>query len=163
MAKSLKNKIFEEIEITDLAAEGKAISRIDNYVVFTRNDTVPGDVVDLQVSRQKRNYLEAFPIKFHKYSEKRTKPFCKHFGFCGGCKWQNLKYNEQLKYKEKQVKDNLSRIGKVIYKEINPIIPAKNTEFYRNKLEFTFSNKRWLIQKEIDSQEDIEDRNALGF
>ena len=163
MARNLKNQVFEQVEIADLAAEGRTVTRIDNFVVFINNKVIPGDVADIKVTRQKRNYLEAIPVKFHKFSEKRAEPFCSHFGVCGGCKWQNLKYVEQLKYKEQQVKDSLTRIGKVMYTAINPIIPAEQTEFYRNKLEFTFSNKRWLTPEEVREGAEITNRNALGF
>ena len=147
--------LLEQITITDVAAEGKALARVNDMVVFVPY-VVPGDVVDLQVKRKKHSYAEAVAVKFHEYSPLRSEPFCKHFGVCGGCKWQCLKYEEQLRYKQKQVTDNLTRIGKVELPEISPILGSEKTERYRNKLEFTFSNKRWLTQEEINSELKIE-------
>jgi len=157
-----KLPFFEEITIQDIAAEGKSIVRIDNRVVFVR-DAVPGDVVDLQVIRKKRNFLEAKVTRIHSLSVSRTDPFCEHFGVCGGCKWQQLPYSEQLKYKEKQVLDAMVHIGKLEIPEIHSIIGSAKNRFYRNKLEYTFSNHRWLLQEEADSENTIENRNALGF
>ena len=147
--------LLEQITITDVAAEGKALARVNDMVVFVPY-VVPGDVVDLQVKRKKHSYAEAVAVKFHEYSPLRSEPFCKHFGVCGGCKWQCLKYEEQIRYKQKQVTDNLVRIGKVELPEISPILGSEQTECYRNKLEFTFSNKRWLTQEEINSELKIE-------
>ena len=135
--------LLENITITDVAAEGKAIAKVDNLVVFVPY-AVPGDVVDLQVRRKKHSYAEAEVVKFHTYSPIRTQPFCQHFGVCGGCKWQCLPYEEQLKFKQKQVVDNLTRIGKVELPEVSPILGSKHIKEYRNKLEFGFSNKKWL-------------------
>ena len=143
--------LLEQITITDVAAEGKALARVNDMVVFVPY-VVPGDVVDLQVKRKKHSYAEAVAVKFYEYSPLRSEPFCKHFGVCGGCKWQCLKYEEQLRYKQKQVTDNLTRIGKIELPEISPILGSEQTREYRNKLEFTFSNKRWLTQEEINSQ-----------
>lgn len=154
--------ILESIEITDIAAEGKAIAKVDNMVVFVPY-VVPGDVIDLQVTRKKNSYAEGKPIRFEKYSDIRTQAFCEHFGVCGGCKWQILPYAEQLKYKQKQVVDNLTRIGKIELPEIAPILGSEKTEFYRNKLEFTFSNKKWLTLEQISSNETFDNMNALGF
>lgn len=153
--------LLEKVLITDVAAEGKAIARVNDLVVFVPY-VVPGDVVDLQVRRKKHNYAEAEAVKFHVYSEKRAVPFCEHYGVCGGCVWQILPYSEQLKYKQKQVVDALTRIGKVELPEISPIIGSEKTQCYRNKLEFTFSNKRWLTREEVASGVDFE-RNAVGF
>ena len=153
--------LLEKVMITDVAAEGKAIARVNDLVVFVPY-VVPGDVVDLQVRRKKHNYAEAEAVKFHEYSEKRAVPFCEHYGVCGGCVWQILPYSEQLKYKQKQVVDALTRIGKVELPEITPIIGSEKTQCYRNKLEFTFSNKRWLTREEVASGVDFE-RNAVGF
>ena len=154
--------IFEEVEITDAGSEGKAVARIKNKVIFVPF-VVPGDVVDIKVIRRKKSFYEGKAIKFHKYSDKRITPKCEHFGLCGGCKWQNLNYNDQLFYKQKQVEDNLTRIGKFKIPEILPIIPSKNIFYYRNKLEFTFSNKKWLT--EFSKEIKFEDRNmnGLGF
>ena len=143
--------LLEQITITDVAAEGKALARVNDMVVFVPY-VVPGDVVDLQVKRKKHSYAEAVAVKFHEYSPLRSEPFCKHFGVCGGCKWQCLNYEDQIRFKQKQVTDNLVRIGKIELPEISPILGSELTERYRNKLEFTFSNKRWLTQEEIDSQ-----------
>ena len=147
--------LLEKVTITDVAAEGKALARVNDMVVFVPY-VVPGDVVDLQVKRKKHSYAEAVAVKFHEYSPLRSEPFCKHFGVCGGCKWQCLKYEEQIRYKQKQVTDNLVRIGKIELPEISPILGSEQTERYRNKLEFTFSNKRWLTQEEINSELKIE-------
>lgn len=153
--------LFEKVEIIDAGAEGKAVAKPDGKVVFVTG-AVPGDVADLQVVKRKRNYLEAKPVHFHKFSDKRIDPICSHFGTCGGCKWQFLSYSDQLHYKQKQVIDNLTRIGHLTLPEINPILPSNETQYYRNKLEFTFSNKRWLTKDEIDSEKEIQ-RNAVGF
>lgn len=154
--------ILENITITDVAAEGKALARIENLVVFVPY-AVPGDVVDLQVKKKKHHYCEAEVIRFHQYSEKHATPFCQHFGVCGGCKWQCLPYEEQIKYKQKQVYDNLTRIGKVSLPEMLPILGSVKTEAYRNKLEFGFSNKRWITPEEIKNGTQFENMNAVGF
>ena len=154
--------LLEKVTITDVAAEGKALARVNDMVVFVPY-VVPGDVVDLQVKRKKHSYAEAVAVKFHEYSPLRSEPFCKHFGVCGGCKWQCLKYEEQIRYKQKQVTDNLVRIGKVELPEISPILGSEQTERYRNKLEFTFSNKRWLTQEEVDKDFKYDQMNAVGF
>ena len=154
--------LLEQVTITDVAAEGKALARVNDMVVFVPY-VVPGDVVDLQVKRKKHSYAEAVAVKFHEYSPLRSEPFCKHFGVCGGCKWQCLKYEEQLRYKQKQVTDNLTRIGKIELPEISPIIGSEQTREYRNKLEFTFSNKRWLTQEEVDQDVKYDQMNAVGF
>ena len=154
--------MLEQITITDVAAEGKALARVNDMVVFVPY-VVPGDVVDLQVKRKKHSYAEAVAVKFHEYSPLRSEPFCKHFGVCGGCKWQCLRYEEQLRYKQKQVTDNLVRIGKIELPEISPILGSELTERYRNKLEFTFSNKRWLTQEEVDKDFKYDQMNAVGF
>lgn len=154
--------LLENITITDVAAEGKALAKVDGMAVFVPY-AVPGDVVDLQVKRKKHNYAEAEVVRFLQYSEKRVTPFCPHFGVCGGCKWQNLPYEEQLKYKQKQVYDHLTRIGKIEIPELLPILGSKHIKAYRNKLEFGFSNKRWLTYKEIESGVTFENMNAVGF
>lgn len=143
--------IFEEITITDIAAEGKSLARVNDMVVFVPW-AVPGDVVDLQVRKKKHSYCEAEVIRYHKYSELRTQPFCQHFGVCGGCKWQQLPYSEQLAFKQKQVFDQLTRIGKIDLPEISPILGSAKTQEYRNKLEFGCCNKRWLTQAELKAQ-----------
>ncbi len=154
--------LLEKILITDVAAEGKAIAKVNDMVVFVPY-VVPGDVVDLQVKRKKHSYAEAETVHFHEYSPKRAVPFCQHYGVCGGCKWQILPYEEQIKYKQKQVTDNLTRIGKIELPEISPILGSKKTQCYRNKLEFTFSNKRWLTQQEVAEDVKYDQMNAVGF
>lgn len=154
--------VLEKLIITDVAAEGKAIARHENRVVFVTN-VIPGDVVDVQLIKKQQNFYEGYPVKFHSYSEKRTDPFCEHFGMCGGCKWQNLPYNDQLKYKQKQVTDALKRIGKVKVPTVTNILPSDKTTYYRNKLEYTFSDSRWLTKEEIGTEDNIYNRNALGF
>ena len=154
--------LLEKVTITDVAAEGKALARVDDLVVFVPY-VVPGDVVDLQVKRKKNHYAEAVAVKFHEYSPKRAVPFCQHYGVCGGCKWQCLPYDEQIRYKQQQVVDNLTRIGKIELPEISPILGSAKTQFYRNKLEFTFSNKRWLTEEEVKENVVYEQMNAVGF
>ena len=154
--------LLEKITITDVAAEGKALAKVNDLVVFVPY-VVPGDVVDLQLKRKKNKYAEAVAVKFHEYSPQRAQPFCQHYGVCGGCKWQCLSYADQIKYKQKQVTDNLTRIGKVELPEISPILGSEKTEFYRNKLEFTFSDKRWLTEEEVKTDVKYDQMNAVGF
>lgn len=154
--------ILTDILITDVAAEGKAIAKVDNLVIFVPY-VVPGDVVDLQIKRKKHRYAEAEAIAIKKYSELRAKPFCKHFGVCGGCKWQCLPYEEQLRFKQKQVADNLTRIGKIELPEMMPILGSKHVARYRNKLEFGFSNKKWLTSEQVASGVQFDCMDAVGF
>ncbi len=154
--------LLEGISITGVAAEGKAIAKVDNLVVFVPY-VVPGDVADLQVRRKKHNYAEAEAVNIRQYSPLRATSFCQHYGVCGGCQWQILPYAEQLKYKQQQVTDNLTRIGKVALPEISPILGSEQTEGYRNKLEYTFSNKRWLTREEVAQNVVYEQMNAVGF
>lgn len=154
--------LLEKITITDVAAEGKALAKVDDLVIFVPY-VVPGDIVDLQIKRKKHHYAEAVAVKFHEYSSKRAVPFCQHYGICGGCKWQVLPYEEQIRYKQKQVVDNLTRIGKIEMPEVSPILGSDKTEFYRNKLEFTFSNKRWLTEEEVKQNVKYDQMNAVGF
>ena len=142
--------LLENIQIEGIAAEGKAIARVDNKVIFIPY-AVPGDIVDLQVTRKKSHYAEATIASIIQPSPMRIQPFCKHFSVCGGCKWQCLPYEEQLKAKQQQVEDALTRIGKVPFPKIFPIIGSKKTKAYRNKLEFGFSNKKWLTKEQIES------------
>lgn len=163
MAKNKKPlPIFEKITITDIAAEGKAIAKVNDVVIFVPF-VVPGDVVDLQVTRKKSHFMEARAIHFHTLSDKRTNAVCEHYGICGGCKWQILPYQEQINYKQKQVVDNLTRIGKIDLPPVSPILGSAKTEFYRNKLEFTFSNKRWRTNEEIAEGKIFDTMNAVGF
>ena len=154
--------LLENIQIEGIAAEGKAIARVDNKVIFIPY-AVPGDIVDLQVTRKKSHYAEATIASIIQPSPMRIQPFCKHFGVCGGCKWQSLPYEEQLKAKQQQVEDVLTRIGKVPFPKILPIIGSKKTKAYRNKLEFGFSNKKWLTKEQIESGVVFSDMNAVGF
>jgi 23S rRNA (uracil1939-C5)-methyltransferase len=152
--------LYEGLEIVDIGSEGKAIAKTGDMIVFT-SLAVPGDIVDLQVTKKRKKYAEAVVTRFHQYSDDRVPNFCEHFGICGGCKWQILPYEKQLFYKHKQVRDQLQRIGKIELPELLPILGSEKSIFYRNKLEFTFSNKRWLTYEELNSE--IENRNALGF
>lgn len=154
--------LLENVTITDVAAEGKALAKVNDLVIFVPY-VVPGDVVDLQVKRKKNSYCEAEAVHFHSYSPVRAIPFCEHYGVCGGCKWQVLPYEEQIKYKQKQVEANLTRIGKVELPPISPIMGSRKTMYYRNKLEFTFSNKRWLTEKEVKENVVYEQMNGVGF
>jgi 23S rRNA (uracil1939-C5)-methyltransferase len=131
-------------------------------VVFIPN-VVPGDVVDVQTFKKRKSFYEGKAVHFHEYSEHRTEPICEHFGVCGGCKWQNMKYSQQLYYKQNEVFNHLQRIGKVELPEFEPILGSEKQFFYRNKMEFSFSNSRWLTEAEIGSTEDLGNRNALGF
>ena len=165
MKKSLRRKnlpLLEKIEITDIGARGKAIARVDDFVTFVSN-ALPGDIVDIQVQRKKKSYQEGKAVNFHSKSDQRSDPFCKHFGVCGGCKWQDLQYDSQLRYKQQEVVENLQRIGDLDLPEVLPILASEKQQQYRNKLEYTFSNKRWLSQEEIYTGMDITDRNGLGF
>ncbi|MEX1383710.1 23S rRNA (uracil(1939)-C(5))-methyltransferase RlmD [Lutibacter sp.] len=163
MARRKKQLIFENIEVIDAGARGKTVAKApDGRVIFLTN-TVPGDVVDIRTGKKRKAYFEGTAIKFHKYSDKRTEPVCEHFEHCGGCKWQNMKYEHQLAYKENEVKNNLIRIGHLELPEITPILGCEKTYFYRNKMEFSFSNSRWLTLEEINSEEEIDNRNACGF
>lgn len=154
--------LLEKVTITDVAAEGKAIAKVDDLVIFVPY-VVPGDIVDLQIKRKKHHYAEAVAVKFHEYSSERAVAFCQHYGVCGGCKWQILPYAEQIRYKQKQVTDNLTRIGKIELPEISPILGSEKTQFYRNKLEYTFSNKRWLTEEEVKQEVKYDQMNAVGF
>ena len=154
--------LLEGVTITDVAAEGKALARVDDMVIFVPF-AVPGDVVDLQVKKKKHSYCEAEVVRFIEYSKVRVTPFCQHFGVCGGCKWQNLPYEEQLKAKQQQVENQLRRIGKIALPESNPILGSVKTKEYRNKLEFGCSNKRWLTKEEVASGAAFDNMNAIGF
>ncbi|GAA4281769.1 23S rRNA (uracil(1939)-C(5))-methyltransferase RlmD [Gaetbulibacter aestuarii] len=164
MSKRRSNrKVFEQLEVLDAAAKGKSIAKApDGKVVFLAH-AVPGDVVDVQTFKKRKAYYEGKAIAFHKLSDKRTDPVCEHFGTCGGCKWQNMAYEHQLYYKQKEVTNNLTRIGHIELPEVTPILGSKNQYFYRNKMEFSFSDSRWLTPEEINSGKDLKDKNALGF
>lgn len=154
--------LLENITISDVAAEGKSLVRVGDMVVFVPF-CVPGDVVDLQIKKKKHSYCEAEVVRFIEYSKVRATPFCEHFGVCGGCKWQNLPYEEQLKAKQKQVYDQLRRIGKVELPEISPIMGSEKTREYRNKLEFGCCNKRWLTREQVASGFKYDNMNGIGF
>ena len=154
--------IYENVEIIDAGAEGMAVGKINEKIVFVPF-VVPGDVVDIQITRKKKKYLEGKAIRIHTFSPGRTEPHCRYFGLCGGCRWQGMKYEEQLFYKQKQVYDSFTRIGKLKDPEILPILPSTVTRYYRNKLDFTFSNHRWLTEEDMNSEHGTANTNALGF
>ena len=163
MARKRKDfPILENVTITDVAAEGKALARVNDMVVFVPF-VVPGDVVDLKIRKKKHSYCEAEVVRFVQYSDTRVEPVCQHFGVCGGCKWQNLPYEEQLRAKQQQVYDQLSRISHVQLPEFYPIMGSQLTLHYRNKLEFGCSNKRWLTREEVASGATFDTMNAIGF
>ncbi len=157
-----KHPLLEQVLIEDIAAEGKALAKVNGKVVFAPF-AIPGDIVDIQITQKRKSYMEGYITKFHEYSKLRVDAFCEHFGMCGGCKWQSLPYAEQLKFKQRQVTDQLRRIGRVNLDEVSPILGSEKTTHYRNKLEFTFSNSRWLTLDEISKREDIPIEPALGF
>ena len=154
--------LIEGLEITTLAAEGKAMGRWNDVVVFVPM-TVPGDVVDVQIRVKRRRFMEGCVVNYVKRSPLREEPFCEHFGVCGGCKWQNLPYEEQLRFKTAQVRDQLTRIGKIELPEIAPCLGSAATRFYRNKLEFTFADRRWLTREEVESGAALDAAPAVGF
>ena len=163
MSRKKKFHIFENIEVVDTAAKGKAVAKSpDGRVVFLSN-AVPGDVVDIRTGRMRKSFYEGKAIKFHHLSDKRVPPVCDHFGVCGGCKWQHMNYQDQLFYKQKEVTNNLIRIGHLDLPEISPIVGSEKTYFYRNKMEFSFSDSRWLTEEELKSEIQFEDKNACGF
>lgn len=163
MPRKQKNQIFTHIEVTDAGAKGKSVAKSpDGRVIFLSN-AVPGDVVDIQTLKKRSSYYEGKAIHFHSYSAKRTEPACEHFGVCGGCKWQFMDYKFQLEYKQKEVENNLKRIGHLDWEQALPILGCESPYYYRNKMEFSFSDSRWLTVEEIQSNEDLGDRNALGF
>ena len=164
MAKKNTDKIvFDHIKVLDAGAKGVSVAKApDGKVIFIPN-VVPGDVVDVQTFKKRKSFYEGKAVKFHEYSEHRVEPICEHFGVCGGCKWQNMKYSQQLYYKQNEVKNHLQRIGKVALPEFEPILGSEKKFFYRNKMEFSFSNSRWLTEQEIEQTETLENRNALGF
>ncbi len=157
----MKHKVLSTITIESVAAEGKCIAHHEGKAIFVEG-VAPGDIVDIRIFKKKQRYLEGKPVVFHKYSDLREEPFCGHFALCGGCKWQHLKYEEQITAKRQQVIDNFRRIGKFEFPDANPIIASSETTFYRNKLEYTFSNRKWLSNEEIKSGDEI-DRNGVGF
>ncbi len=163
MRKKKRRQVFENVEVVDAGAKGKTVGKApDGRVIFLTN-TVPGDVVDVTTTKKRKAYFEGIATKFHSLSDKRVKPECEHFGVCGGCKWQDMGYEHQLYYKQNEVENNLKRIGHLELPEISPILGSAKQYFYRNKMEFSFSDSRWLTLEEIESSNEIKDRNALGF
>lgn len=161
--KNTDKVVFHQIQVLDAGAKGVSVAKApDGKVIFIPN-VVPGDVVDVQTFKKRKAYYEGKAVKFHELSEHRVDPVCEHFGVCGGCKWQNMKYSQQLYYKQNEVKNHLQRIGKIDLPEFEDILGSEKKFFYRNKMEFSFSNSRWLTEKEIGSTEDLGNRNALGF
>lgn len=161
MSRKMKNKVIQNLRIERIASEGKCVGHYEEKVVFVQN-VAPGDLVDVRITRGKSSFMEGEPIFFHEYSKDRVEPFCAHFGTCGGCKWQHINYDLQKTYKRQQVVDQFQRIAKVTIPEVMPTIGSANTQYYRNKLDFTFSNNRWLNKEEIASEATFE-RSALGF
>jgi len=157
-----KKFLLEKILVTGYAAEGKSLAKIDGKVIFIEG-AVPGDMVDVFVSTNKKDWGEGRATHFHEFSKERAEPFCRHFGTCGGCKWQMLPYEKQLQYKQQEVAQNFKRIGKVELPDMLPIAGAGATKYYRNKLEFTFSNKRYLTSEEIKTADAVEQQSALGL
>lgn len=156
-----KGDILENILVENMAAEGKCVSRLEGRVIFIEG-AVPGDVVDVALTRIKTSFLEGKAVGIKKFSDKRAEPFCEHFGLCGGCKWQNLNYNEQLGYKQQQVIDNLERLGGLTLPPLLPIVASERTTHYRNKLEYSFTSHRWLTKEEMSTDEDFQ-RDGLGY
>ena len=161
MRRKKKNIVLEKVLVEDYAAEGKSIARVEGKVIFIER-AVPGDVVDIKLLKSKKDWAEGFPLQFHSFSKERTEPFCQHFGVCGGCQWQMLPYDKQLFYKRQQVEDNLKRIGKIELPEIPAVLGADETKWYRNKLEYTFSSKRFIPENEF-VKGDTNELNAAGF
>lgn len=163
MRKKKRRQVFENVEVIDAGAKGKTIGKApDGRVIFMTN-TVPGDVVDVQTTKKRKNYFEGNATHFHTLSDKRVTPVCAHFGTCGGCKWQHMGYEHQLYFKQKEVENNLRRIGHLELPEVNTILGSDKQYFYRNKMEFSFSDSRWLTLEELQSDTIFEDKNALGF
>jgi 23S rRNA (uracil1939-C5)-methyltransferase len=160
--KKKKNIIIEKLRVEDYAAEGKSLARVDGKVIFIEG-VVPGDVVDVQLLKNKKDWAEGRPLQFHSYSDERVEPFCSHFGVCGGCQWQMLPYSKQLEYKQRQVRDNLQRIGRVALPEMLPILGAEQTRYYRNKIEYTFGNKRFLKKEELNDPAIRNEQDVAGF
>lgn len=157
-----KNITLEKIRVEDYAAEGKALGRVDGKVVFIEG-AIPGDIVDVRLTKNKKDWAEGKVALVHQFSADRLDPFCEHFGICGGCKWQMLPYEKQLQYKQQEVEQHLRRIGKVALPPIEPILGCSETRYYRNKLEFTASNRRYLLPGEISSEKEFQPENAIGF
>ncbi|HZE85454.1 MAG TPA: 23S rRNA (uracil(1939)-C(5))-methyltransferase RlmD [Puia sp.] len=162
MRRKNKNVLVQRVLVEDYAAEGKSLARVDGKVIFIDN-TVPGDIVDVKLFKNKKDWAEGFVTAWHQYSPDRVTPFCSHFGVCGGCRWQMLPYEKQLLYKQQQVEDNLQRIGKVSLPPVMPILGAPDSIHYRNKMEYTFSNRRFLLPSELNDPAITSDQNVAGF
>lgn len=163
MRKKRKEKfVLQNVEIMDVAAEGKALARVDDMVLFVPY-VAPGDVVDVEVFKKRKNYMEGRVLKVNTFSALREKPFCEHFGTCGGCKWQHIQYKEQLNFKRNQVVDHFKHIGKFDFPEVLPTFPSEKIMWYRNKLEFTFSDRRWFFPEEMGMIHEMTDKSGLGF
>lgn len=157
-----QKKILRDVVITEMSSEGKGIAKVDGKVIFVEK-TVPGDVADVEIRKSKKSFSEGVIAELKMASPLRVKPECSHFGLCGGCKWQHISYSEQLKFKKKIVEDAFERIGKIDFPQIPDVIGCEENFYYRNKLEFAFTDRRWLTEEEINSGETFEHRNALGF
>ncbi|RYF99036.1 MAG: 23S rRNA (uracil(1939)-C(5))-methyltransferase RlmD, partial [Chitinophagaceae bacterium] len=162
MKRRNKHRVIEDILVEDYAAEGKALARVEGKVIFIE-DAVPGDIVDVRLSKSKKDWAEGKAINFKQYSSQRVTPFCEHFGVCGGCQWQMLPYEQQLGFKQKQVMDNLQRIGKVELPEFETILGATDTRYYRNKIEYTFGNKRYLLPEEVSDPNKSAYQDVAGY
>jgi len=163
MRKKSRKQVFENVEVIDAGAKGKTIGKApDGRVIFMTN-TVPGDIVDIQTTKKRKSYFEGKATHFHSLSDKRVTPECQHFGTCGGCKWQHMGYEHQLFFKQKEVENNLRRIGHLELPEVSPILGSEKQYFYRNKMEFSFSDSRWLSLEELQSDIIFKNKNALGF
>ena len=163
MSRKNKRQLFASVPVIDTGAKGKVIAKTEDGKVLLVNNAVPGDIVDIQTFKKRKNYFEGTAVYFHEYSKHRVEPVCKHFGTCGGCKWQHMAYESQLAFKQQEVENALTRIGRVSIPAISPILGCDEPYYYRNKMEFSFSNNRWLSREEIDSDNTDLDRNALGF
>lgn len=162
MKRRKKDIILEKILVDDYAAEGKSLARVDGKVIFIEN-AVPGDVVDVRLVKNKKDWAEGYPLRIHSFSADRVQPFCSHFGVCGGCQWQMLPYDKQLFYKHRQVEETLKRIGKISLPALQPIIGAAETIYYRNKIEYTFGNRRFLLKEELNDPLISGEQNVAGF
>lgn len=158
-----KQVVFENVKVLDAGAKGVCVAKAPEGQVIFLSNVVPGDVVDIQTFKKRKSYYEGKAIKFHSYSEHRVTPVCEHFGVCGGCKWQNMNYNQQLFYKHQEVENNLKRIGKIELPDFEPILGSEKQFFYRNKMEFGFSATRWMTPEEINSGAELDNKNAVGF
>ncbi|AEW86271.1 23S rRNA (uracil(1939)-C(5))-methyltransferase RlmD [Flavobacterium columnare NBRC 100251 = ATCC 23463] len=158
-----KQVVFENVKVLDAGAKGVCVAKAPEGQVIFLSNVVPGDVVDIQTFKKRKSYYEGKAFKFHSYSEHRVDPVCEHSGVCGGCKWQNMNYNQQLFYKHQEVENNLKRIGKIELPIFEPILGSEKQFFYRNKMEFGFSSSRWMTPEEINSGEELDNKNAVGF